>query len=839
MPKRVISLFICCLLLLSYLPAARAEPDEWSFAGGGHTYYRSHTYTPAAMTRYAVNTLRHRNAGLTVENILSYTPNSGLRAFVIGSDRIYQSGLTIAEAAARLRDQGFDVVGGINGSFFNSDMTAIGLQIRNGVVTSYGREGRYTPAAGFTGSGEVVVGEPGFIISVTNPYGAVLVDRLNMLRSADRVHMYTRDFCATTRTIMEGLHIVIRSSERLSPGGTITGTVAQVLRGAAAHTIADDEIVLSASTQNAIERIEFLTEGSEVSISVASEDPRWNDVVSAAVGMSILVRGGLPAVAHGGTRAPRTAIGVREDGSVVMYTVDGRQSGHSAGLTLGETAERLIDMGCVTAIEMDGGGSTSIIARMPGEQNAALVNSPSDGRMRRCADFILLANVMPPSDGGPARLFPQPAYVTLLPNASVTFLMRATDIHYRAVGPPSGQIDSYPCDTGVGTSAHLTFTARNPGDTTVSFSSDGAAGTAQVRVASRLDAIELTANGQTVNEISVSPGQTVSLAASAVLDRAPVLSVAQSYIWETEGDIGAVTPDGVFTAARGAGTRTGRLTVTAAGTESSVSIPVTVTSPDAPFVQIEGPHATGSELVYTLTAIDIYGNIPEDVVIKWNGVPLPPLHWDTDRRAQVRVPEPASGLHILSADAADIDGRRTRQFSVYQPVRPDRWYAGYVNFLSGRNVIGGADGYNAEQPATRLEVARMFYRALSLPEGPASVPFDDIAALGGYDAAVARAVYAAGIFTGKTRADGTVYLDPDGLITRAELFTVLERTFPQGYDRASLQRFSDAGDVPSFALPSTRVLVGMGVVQGSGGRINPNDPVLRSEVCALFTRLMY
>ncbi len=43
-----------------------------------------------------------------------------------------------------------------------------------------------------------------------------------------------------------------------------------------------------------------------------------------------------------------------------MYTIDGRQSGYSIGATLTQVAERMVELGCVTALSLDGGGSTAI-----------------------------------------------------------------------------------------------------------------------------------------------------------------------------------------------------------------------------------------------------------------------------------------------------------------------------------------------------------------------------------------------------------------------------------------------------------------------------------------------
>ena len=68
---------------------------------------------------------------------------------------------------------------------------------------------------------------------------------------------------------------------------------------------------------------------------------------------------------------PRTAIGQREDGAIIMMVVDGRQA-YSIGISYADCADILYDYGCVNAINMDGGNSTCMFYK--GE----LVNHPSN-----------------------------------------------------------------------------------------------------------------------------------------------------------------------------------------------------------------------------------------------------------------------------------------------------------------------------------------------------------------------------------------------------------------------------------------------------------------------------
>ncbi len=87
------------------------------------------------------------------------------------------------------------------------------------------------------------------------------------------------------------------------------------------------------------------------------------------------------------TRVPRTAVGVKEDGSMVFVVVDGRQKGLSEGLTLKELGRELLKLGVKDAVNLDGGASSEMIIE------GKIVNSPSAGRERKLpAGFIIKTN---------------------------------------------------------------------------------------------------------------------------------------------------------------------------------------------------------------------------------------------------------------------------------------------------------------------------------------------------------------------------------------------------------------------------------------------------------------
>ncbi|MCL2030079.1 MAG: phosphodiester glycosidase family protein [Oscillospiraceae bacterium] len=873
MYKRIAALFLA-LCLAAGTPAFAQEPPEdsrpqglaaISFAGGEHTYFRSHTYTPAADAAFAANTLLHGRTRLTEERVLAFQPGENLLPVVTGPSTIFGRGLNLQEAVNRAKSQGYDVIGGINAGYFNvTYMTPIGLRIRDGVLTSLNFWTQ--PAVGFFADGSVIFGEPNLTIRVTSGDGTVAVDQLNRVRSPDNIFLYTPDFGTHTQITQNGLQVVLQVEGDLAPGRTLTGTVTRVIEGNASHVFAAGEMVLAASTQSEIDRLAFLQEGDAVTLTVSCSDARWNDAAFVMGGMSNLVQDGQNRAASDNTRAPRTAAGVTADGTVVLYTADGRQSGYSEGLTLGELAGRMIELGCVRAFELDGGGSTTMFARLPGETEAQLVNRPSGGSMRRCADFILLCNTAPLSDGSAARLFPKPAYAVMMPGAVMDFSLLAADEHYRAVPAPLRGVAAAPDDSAVGVTDGLRFRALQAGRTEIVFQAEGGgpAGTARVTVTEVLDTLTLISadTGRVLTELAVPAGKSARLKAEGTWNRMSAALSPDLFEWTLEGDIGTLTPEGVFTASL-VPNRSGRITVTGGG--RTVSLPVTVEDAyeNGIVIEIEPPVPDGEtgELVYRLTVRDENGAPCPEITVRWNGAVLTGLEWAGGVTAEARVPMPESGLHILSVGAADVLGRRAQasdtpffgrrdaEDSIADTVRPDgtdEWYTGYVDFLDDRGLldterIDGLRAYSPLRSVTRLEVMRMLTRILELDTAsdPASpLPFIDIGHLGEEDLAVVRAVTEAGLVSGKPSEAGPL-LDADGTMTRAELFYILYATLPPGHARSRLTGFTDTADIPAFSLRAVQTLAGMEVVSGAGGRINPLAPITRAETAALMCRFYY
>lgn len=90
----------------------------------------------------------------------------------------------------------------------------------------------------------------------------------------------------------------------------------------------------------------------------------------------------------GSGKAPRTFMGFKEDGTAFLCVYDGRQTSHSVGISVKREAEIAKELGAKYALELDGGGSSTVILRVDDE--LVLRNKPSDGSMRKVSNAVLL-----------------------------------------------------------------------------------------------------------------------------------------------------------------------------------------------------------------------------------------------------------------------------------------------------------------------------------------------------------------------------------------------------------------------------------------------------------------
>ncbi|HET9422567.1 MAG TPA: phosphodiester glycosidase family protein [Nocardioides sp.] len=157
---------------------------------------------------------------------------------------------------------------------------------------------------------------------------------------------------------------VVQTSRRL-PSQTPINGVMLVGRGAGAKALAKFRVGQAA-------HVRWRLEGT----------PRM-----AITGNKFLVQDGVIKVVDDREMHPRTAIGIDRDSKTLLFlVVDGRQR-FSRGYTMVELAEKMIELGADEALNLDGGGSSTMMAKGRGGL-LKVINSPSDGSQRSIANGI-------------------------------------------------------------------------------------------------------------------------------------------------------------------------------------------------------------------------------------------------------------------------------------------------------------------------------------------------------------------------------------------------------------------------------------------------------------------
>ncbi len=262
-----------------------------------------------------------------------------------------------------------------------------------------------------------------------------------------------------------------------------------------------------------------LAVGDEVRVDYQARTAEGQQVQAAINGRQLLVVNGEPQKASQGNNvpaAPRTALGFSRDGKrMFLLTADGRQSAFAEGLGLDELATMMVEMGAYHAVNLDGGGSTTIVAREPGAETAQVENRPSDGQQRNVPNGLAL---FAPDGTGKLRGFwvepvLDPARAsgssTVAPShpervhSGLTRTLRAAG--YDETYGPAAANPRWRGEPKHGTvDGNGVFRAKQPGDTTVSVSERNVRGEIELtvlgpvaRTAPTRDQVSLTGQGQT------------------------------------------------------------------------------------------------------------------------------------------------------------------------------------------------------------------------------------------------------------------------------------------------------------------------------------------------------
>lgn len=336
-----------------------------------------------------------------------------------------------------------NAVGAINGSFFNWAKTTglnspIGPLVESGIIrtanSDFNRYGNSMATFAVDTMNQILYEYWKTSIKLIKEDGASFnVERYNVqLNNSGDLTVFDRHWSNTSIGYSGNTDIVEMVVDN--------NTVVEIRKNLPAVEIPKQGFVAVAAGKNTSIITDNFKVGDMVSLNITT-NPDWNNISMAITGGAIIVKNGVipDSFSHNSPgRSPRTAIGSTKDGNrVIMVTVDGRQQ-NGLGVTLHELAALMLELGTYNALNLDGGGSTTMVARQPGTNNLEVVNNPSDGMPRKVGNAVTVISTAPASEL--AGLIIETEDKNVFVNTSRVYTVRGYDKYFNPVSVDLSQV---------------------------------------------------------------------------------------------------------------------------------------------------------------------------------------------------------------------------------------------------------------------------------------------------------------------------------------------------------------------------------------------------------------
>jgi hypothetical protein len=567
--NRLLAIWTLVLLLVLPTTSLAATIDQQKISGGVDYEYNQETISsnPQAIRMLTANL---NDPYTTIDVGIPNTLNKLVRTTV---------------QANAYTGPGKQVAGAINGSFFSQDLLPMYLisyrnKLVNAGIIATG-EDQYVNeplAFGIDATGTAKIDTYNLDLSFTHNGVTTPITSTNKQRTNDNTILFTPIFPGgTTKTNPFGMEVVISGvtgGTDLEFGKSVTGTVSHIrpYNTDEVTTIPSDGFVLSAHG-TAMEPLNQMQIGQEVTIS-ADIDSQWMNSSFMLTSGPMLVKDGRVALSMDPTssrareRAPRTAIAIDATGKKVwMVTVDGRQDGYSEGMSLNEFASYLASIGANRALNLDGGGSTAMSVRKPGDTLVSLFNRPSDGNERAVSTVLYALSTAPA--GKPTTITAEIAKpgVYLKGTKGSIKTGNVMDEYYNPV-PTSAAGFAISSPTGLITSTGMSFTATKAGKGSI----DVTYGTGKKSIP--FEVVEQISKIQPVeSSLTLRIGETKKMTVKAIDSQNRQVIFDPSLVkWTASAGIGTISATGDFKASQ----TEGKGSITATLSNMKVTIPVTV-----------------------------------------------------------------------------------------------------------------------------------------------------------------------------------------------------------------------------------------------------------------------
>ena len=297
---------------------------------------------------------------------------------------------TVTAMQRRLAAQATSV--GVNGDFFAvADGRPSGILLRDGVLASPPTPSR--SSAGVTLDGLLDVRRVSFRGTWRGSGQRRAINFLNKAPGTNGVSLFTSDWGPSTPRVGGAFVAVLGSVPPATPNTDLAVPVTSTTPGSSVRMVPGTAVLVARGTAAAKLQAEAAL-GISLTLRLVRLilQPDWSVVSDAIGGGPVLVRDGAPVYRSNegfmtsqlAPRGPRTAVGQRADGGIVLLTTDGRQPGLSVGMTNFELAQALVRFGAVRGMALDSGGSSTLAFE------GTVLNSPSDGKERAVSTALML-----------------------------------------------------------------------------------------------------------------------------------------------------------------------------------------------------------------------------------------------------------------------------------------------------------------------------------------------------------------------------------------------------------------------------------------------------------------
>jgi len=495
--------------------------------------------------------------------------------------------LRVSELAQVQSSDSRYAVAAVNGDYFimggRTDGGLLGLDVSGGQLLSAGG-GR--SALVLLDNGRVQVATLRLNAWIEIPSGKrASITAVNQPRGRNDLVLYTPVFGESTKTWAGGREVMLRGvREPLEMGKVYETTATASTQAVGDLQLFPDHVALSAEGETA-QILAGLKVGDPVKLCVDLAPHLDGKIVETIGGGPRLVRDGRISVewtqesftpTHSLRRHPRTAAGVKPDGRVLLMAVDGRQS-RSVGMTLGDLAQLMLDLGCRDAVNLDGGGSTTMWVR--GE----VVNAPSGGRERPVANALLVMSAAP--HGPPTRWRLIPESIAALPGYRVKISVEAQDEYYNPV--------NYRV-TGIGWAFEGPIGTVSPsGEFAAGQVSETVTGAVKVYCGGGMARIPVTVYARppqlkvTPETVAAAPGRTIRFSVTAADEQGRPVSFDRGQVqWGAEATAGVIDDNGMLAVGPGP---SGRVTAAVSGVTATARVVCAST-----MVMVEGFETEGA-----------------------------------------------------------------------------------------------------------------------------------------------------------------------------------------------------------------------------------------------------